>query len=111
MSFFSVFHNEKAVPEPRLLPLDAYPDHLDEAARDRADQVLREQMHTIPTEPDEYFDNEGAWWTLAEDGSWTDTHGQTRSSLYAPAVSMFGPFTRAKRGAAEDVDEEVPAHG
>jgi hypothetical protein len=89
--------SQEVAPNPRLLPEDAYPPHVDEAGRDRVDKKLREQMHTIPTEPGDYLDNEDEPWTLAADGSWIDQHGTSRSSEYTPIVWLFGPFTQVEK--------------
>ena len=79
--------------EPRLLPLDAYPAQVTEAGRDLVDKSLREQLHTIPVIPGRWFDNAGDEWILKPDGAWTDQYGISRSSLYTPILSTFGPFT------------------
>ncbi|MET0885672.1 MAG: hypothetical protein ABWX92_04405 [Mycetocola sp.] len=86
-----------AAPKPRLLPLDAYPDDVDEAGRDRIDKKLCEEMPTIPTEPGDYLDNEDAPWTLGADGLWTDRHGATRPGGYTPLLWFFGPWTRVEK--------------
>jgi hypothetical protein len=82
-------------PQPRLLPLDAYPDDIDEEGRDRVDRRLRLQLASVPTEPHRYLDPENEPWTLNADGSWTDKNGTTRSKLYAPMLSMYAPFVKA----------------
>jgi hypothetical protein len=91
MGFWQRFKRRPA-PMPRLLPLEIYPEHVDEAGRDRVDKQLREQLHTIPTESGKYLDNQAEEWTLNEDGTWTDPTGDTRSSLYTPIMSAFGPM-------------------
>ena len=101
---------QKAAPEPRLLPLNGYPKGLSEEQLDRVDKRLREELHTIPVEPDEYLDREGEWWTLDADGGWTDPHGERRSRLYTPAVSFAGPFTKARKTPVL-ATESRPDHG
>ncbi|MCI4659650.1 hypothetical protein [Cryobacterium zhongshanensis] len=93
-------------PQPRLLPLDAYPDTIDEEGRDRIDRRLRLQLASVPIEPGPYLDPENEPWTLNTDGSWTDKNGTTRSKLYAPMLSMYAPFTRVS-----PEPEQAPANG
>lgn len=98
----------KLSPDPRLLPIDAYPSHLDEVERDQVDRRLRETLHTIPVVPETYLDNEGDPWTLGPDGAWTDKNGISRSSLYTPIIGAFGPFVLAEEeSAATEVSDHV----
>lgn len=84
----------KASAKKRLLPEDAYPPGIGSSAKDYVDENLRSQLHTIPVEPGEYFDNENELWTLSEKGEWTDHVGDSRSKRYTPIMSAFGPFTK-----------------
>lgn len=79
----------------RLLPPDAYPDDLDEAARARLDIFLGALAGLIPDEPGTYLDGEGDPWVRDADGSWTDLHGVRRGPAHTPLLALFGPWRRA----------------
>lgn len=80
----------------RLLPLDAYPEQLDENNRNRVDARLRELAHLVPRRPGRYVDREGDPWVRDDDGSWTDCHGVRRGSAYSPLLGMFAPWRRTE---------------
>lgn len=88
----SLTKRKRREPAARLLPEDAYPAEVDQAGRDRVDAHLRERLHTIPTVPGEYLDEEGERWVLDADGGWTDHRGERRPSAYTPILGMYEPF-------------------
>lgn len=79
----------------RLLPESMYPEGFTEEQAERADARLRELIPTIPTEPGLYLDGEGVEWVRHEDGSWTDSRGDTRGGSAVYILGAFGPWTHA----------------
>lgn len=77
-----------------LLPEDAYPPLEDGSPmppekRLRVDLKLKTIQHLIPTVPGDYIDTDGKHWNLAEDGGWTDHHGEKRDSRYTPIIGLM----------------------
>lgn len=75
-----------------ILPDDFYGD-APQYARDMYDTEVRMKLPDLPFKPGKYTDPQGSVWTINEDGTWTDSSGETRPIEWNPMLAMNCPYT------------------